>query len=60
MTVSWSLALLYYVTNGITLEEIGPYTGLNLCLRAQPFRASKRTSYQTSKIYLDIIQLCSL
>lgn len=60
MTVSWSLTLVYSVTNGITLAEISPYAGLNLCLRAQSFRVSKRTSYQTSEIYLDIIQLCSL
>lgn len=60
MTVSWFIPLVYYVTNGVTLVKIGPYAGLNLCLRAQSFRASKRTSYQTSEIYLDIIQLCSL
>lgn len=60
MTVSWSLSLVYYVTNGITLVKIGPYAGLNLCLRAQSFRASNHTSYQTSEIYLVVIQLCSL
>lgn len=56
LSVSWFLPLVYYVTNGVILVEICPYAGLNVCLRAQSFRASKRTSYQTSEIYLDIIQ----
>lgn len=56
MSVSCFLPLFYYVTNGVILVEIAPYAGLIVCLRAQSFRASKRTSYQTSEIYLDIIQ----